>query len=37
MILAFQTTSQMSIKEIGVRYAQLMPLPSMFKGTVDMT
>ena len=36
MILVFQTLSEMSIKEIRVRYVQLMALRNMFKGTVDM-
>ena len=36
LILVFQTLSEMSIKEIRVRYVQLMALKSMFKGTVDM-
>ena len=36
LILVSQTLSEMSIKEIRVRYVQLMALKSMFKGTVDM-
>ena len=36
MILLFQTPSETSIKEIRVRYAQLMTLRSIFKGTVNM-
>ena len=36
MILVFQTPSEMSMNGIKVRYAQLMGLRNIFKGTVDM-
>ena len=34
--LAFQTTSEMNILRIRVRYPECMALLSIFKGTVDM-
>ena len=33
---SFQTPSEMNTKGIRVRYALLMPLPSILKDTVDM-
>ena len=36
MTLVFQTPSEMSMNGIKVRYAQLMGLRNIFKGTVDM-
>ena len=35
-LLVFQTPSEMSIKGLRVRYADLMTLVSIFKGTVNM-
>ena len=34
--LVFQILSEMGIKKIRVRYAELMALLSLYKGTVDM-